>query len=248
MFQPSRLLLLPGILLILASCSQQPRELEPVDQVMTRAMRSFEKGRYVDALDRFTRMSLDYAGSSLMDSVRYMEAECQYQLDEYLLAVDLYQELVTRYPTSPLVGDARLRTADCWFELSPHYALDQTYTMRAIDEYQSLLDDFADSPHRAMAEERIAACRHKLALKDMRSAELYFKMEQWPAAVLYFNDVLETWYDQPDVMERALFFKALSQLRMKRMADARATFEEYLSTWPDGEHAADVRQELAGLE
>ncbi|MFA7331230.1 MAG: outer membrane protein assembly factor BamD [Candidatus Delongbacteria bacterium] len=248
MFKSCRLLLLPGFLLVFIACSQQPRELDPVDQVMARAMRSFEKGRFVDALDRFTRMSLNYAGSSLMDSVRYMEAECQYQLNEYLLAADLYQELITRYPTSPLVDEARLRTADCWFELSPHYALDQTYTIRAIDEYQGLLDDYADSPHRALAEERISACRHKLALKDLRSAELYVRMEQWPAALLYLNDVLETWYDQPDVMERALYFKGITQLRMKRLADARASLEEYLATWPDGEHAAAVRQELSNLQ
>lgn len=248
MFQARRLLPLIGILFVLLSCSQRPRELEPVDQAMARAMRSFGKERYVDALDRFSRMSLEYAGSSLMDSVRFLEAECQYRLNEYLLAADLYQELVTRYPTSPLVETARLRTADCWFELSPHFALDQTYTLRAIDEYQSLLDDFTEGAYRSLAEERIAACRHKLAQKDMRSAELYLKMEKWPAALLYFNDVLETWYDQPDVMERALFLKALSQLRMKRVADARATLEEYLATWPDGEHAADARQELAGLQ
>lgn len=235
------------LLLVAASCSQKPRELAPVDQVMARAMRSFEKGRYVDALDRFTRMGLDYAGSSLMDSVRFMEAECQYQLDEFLLAADLYQELVTRYPTSPLVDEARLRTADCWFELSPHFALDQTYTIKAVDEYQSLLDDFPDSPHRGLAEERIHACRHKLALKDLRAAELYLKMEEWPAALLYFNDVLETWYDQPDVMERALYQKAVSQSRMKRVADARATLEEYLATWPDGGHAAQARQDLEAL-
>jgi outer membrane protein assembly factor BamD len=177
-----------------------------------------------------------------------MEAECQYQLREYLLAADLYQELVTRYPTSPLVDEARLRTADCWFELSPHYALDQSYTLRAVDEYQGLLDDFPDSPHQALAEERIAACRHKLAWKDLKSAELYFRMEYWPASLLYLNDVLENWYDQPDVMELALWYKSQCQTRMKRAADTRASLEEYLRTWPDGAHAGEVRRQLATLE
>jgi|GEM_PF-2247905 len=237
-----RTLALLALTFALVSCSQTPKELQPVDQAMARAMRQFHKERYIDALDRFTRMTLDYAGSSLMDSIRFMEAECQYQLDEYLLAADLYEEVVTRYPTSPLVEDALLRRADCWFELSPHYALDQTYTVRALEEYQSLLDEHPGSPHQKMAEERIAECRHKLALKEMKSAELYVRMEQWPAALIYLNEVLEGWYDQPDVMEQALYYKALCQQRMKRVADTRATVEEYLRTWPDGAHLDEVRR------
>lgn len=240
--------MLASILLLAASCSQKPRETRPVDQVMAQAMRQFAKERYVDALDRFTRMSLDYAGSALMDSIRYMEAECQYQLHEYLLAADLYGELVSRYPTSDLVDESRLRTADCWYELSPNFALDQTYTLKAIGEYQTLLDDFPDSPHKGMAEERIAACRRKLAQKALKSAELYYRMEYWPASLLYLNDVLETWYDQPDVMEQALFLKAQCQGRMNRKADTRASLEEYLQTWPDGARAAEARRLLAELE
>lgn len=235
-------------ILILASCSQTPKELQPVDQAMARAMRQFHKERYIDALDRFTKMTLDYAGSSLMDSIRYMEAECQYQMDEFMLAADLYEEVATRYPNSPLVENSLLRRADCWYELSPNYALDQTYTLRALDEYQALLEEHPDSPHKSMAEERIAACRHKLAFKEMKSAELYVRMEQWPAALLYLDQVLETWYDQPDVMELSLYYKVLCQQRMKRVADTRATAEEYLRTWPDGSHLSEVKALLGGLE
>lgn len=244
---PRQLVLLFLGILLLSACSQKPRELIPVNQAMARAMRQFERGRHADALDRFSKMSLDYAGSSLMDSIRYMEAECQYRLREHLLAADLYEELIRRYPTSPLVDDARLRTADCWYELSPGYALDQTYTLRAIDAYQTLLDDYADSPHRPLAEERISACRLKLATKDLKAAELYVKMEYWPAALIYLDDILETWYDQAAIMETALYLKAVCQVKMKRTADSRASLEEYLVTWPDGARVAEVRRLLAGL-
>jgi outer membrane protein assembly factor BamD len=242
--------LLPLLLLALlaAACARKVRELRPVDEVMAQAMRSFHKGRYVDALGRFEQMSLDYAGSALMDSVRYMEAECQYQLKEWLLAADLYEELVSRYPTSPLVDDARLRIANCWYELSPKPALDQTFTYKAIQEYQALLDDYPGSPHRALAEERIDLSRRKLAQKDLRNAELYYRMSRWPAALLYLNEILETWYDQPAVAEKALYYKALCQWRMKLGADARATAEEYLETWPAGSWADAMRDLLGSLD
>lgn len=240
--------LLPLLLLLLAAaCSHKVRELEPVDQAMEKAMRAFRKGRTIDALERFERMGLDYAGSALMDSVRYMEAECQYELGEWLLAADLYDELVGRYPTSPLVDDARLRTADCWYELSPKPALDQTYTYKAIQAYQTLLDDWPDSPHRALAEERIDLCRSKLARKDLRNAELYYRMSRWPAALLYLNEILETWYDQPPVIEKALYYKALSQWRMKRTEDARASALEYLESWPEGDFRSQIEDLLQAI-
>jgi len=243
-----RLLAAALLLLLAAACSRQVHEAEPVEQAMARAMRSFEKGRLIDALDRFERMSLDYAGSALMDSIRYMEAECQYGLGEWLLAADLYDELVQRYPTSPLVDDARLRVADCWFELSPRAELDQTYTHRAIVEYQSLLDDYPDSPHRELAEERIDECRRKLARKDLRNAEVYYRLGRWPAALLYVNEILETWYDQPAACEQALYYKTLSQWRMKRFEDARASALEYLETWSEGPRRPQVEELLEALE
>ncbi len=236
------------LFLLALSCSKQVRELDPVDDAMARAMKKFERERYVDALDRFTKMSLDYAGSRLMDSIRYMEAECQYRLDEYLLAADLYQELIERYPNSSLVDDSRLRIADCYYELSPKAALDQSFTYRAIEEYQGLLDDYPESEHRQLAEERIDACRAKLARKDLRNAELYYRMAKYKSSLLYLDDILETWYDQPEVMEKAMYYKALCQVRMKRQADAKATMREYLRVFLDGDHAAQMDQMLDEME
>jgi outer membrane protein assembly factor BamD len=236
------------LFLMALSCSKQVHELDPVDDAMARAMKKFERERYVDALDRFTKMSLDYAGSRLMDSIRYMEAECQYRLDEHLLAADLYQELIERYPNSSLVDDSRLRIADCYFELSPKAALDQSFTYRAIEEYQSLLDDYPESEHQPLAEERIDSCRAKLARKDLRNAELYYRMSKYKSSLLYLDDILETWYDQPEVMEKAMYYKSLCQVRMKREADARATMREYLRIFPDGAHEAQMGQMLDEME
>lgn len=237
------------LLLALAiGCSRSVHELRPVDEAMTDAMKKFERERYVDALDRFTRMSLDYAGSRLMDSIRYMEAECQYQLGEFLLAADLYEELISRYPNSPLVDDSRLKVAHSYYELSPRYALDQSFTFRAIEEYQSLLDDYPESDHAAMAEKRINTCRAKLARKDLKNAELYYRMTKYSSSLLYLNDILETWYDQPRVMEKAMYYKALCQIRMKREADARASLQEYLRIHPDGTQAAQVQQLLDDMQ
>ncbi len=42
------------LFLLALSCSKQVRELDPVDDAMARAMKKFERERYVDALDRFT--------------------------------------------------------------------------------------------------------------------------------------------------------------------------------------------------
>lgn len=239
--------LLPLLLLLAAACSKKVREAVPVEHAMAKAMKAYGKERYIDALEQFERMSLDYAGSALMDSVRYMEAQCQYELGEWLLAADLYDELIGRYPTSPLVDDARLHNADCWYELSPKPALDQTYTYKAIQEYQALLDDYPDSPHRALAEERIDLCRSKLARKDLRNAELYYRMSRWPASLLYLNEVLETWYDQPAVIEKALYYKALCQWRMKRAEDARATALEYIESWPEGDWLPEMRDLLEAI-
>ena len=232
----------------LIGCSARTHERPAVDVAMAQAMKSFDKERFVDSLDRFNRMGLDYAGSALMDSIRFMEAECQYQLAAFLLAADLYEEVIERYPSSELVDDARVRVADCFFELSPKYSLDQSLTYRAMQEYQGLLDDYPGSEHSALAEQRIDACRHKLAVKDVKNAELYYRMSSWPAALIYLDETLETWYDQPDVTELALYYKALCEYRMKRTADALATAREFVANYPDSAHTRDMEEMLVHLE
>jgi TolA-binding protein len=72
-------------------------------------------------------------------------------------------------------------------------------------------------------------------------------MTQYDAALNYLNDAVDTWYDQPLVVERALFLKGLCQARMHRDVDARATLREYLEKYPDSERAAEARELLGRL-
>jgi outer membrane protein assembly factor BamD len=176
-----------------------------------------------------------------------MEAECQFQMEEYLLAADQFEVVINRYPSSSLVDQARIRVADSFYELSPRFALDQTFTYQAIAEYQSLLDDYPNSDQREKAEERLDLCRNKLSRKDMQSAELYYKMSLWPSSLLYLDEILENWYDQPDTMEKALYLKVLVQTKMKRNADALATLEEFLATYPDSDKVDDLKQRATAL-
>ncbi len=99
-----------------------------------------------------------------------------------------------------------------------------------------------------MAEDRIDACRHKLAVKDVKNAELYYRMSAWPAALIYLNETLETWYDQPDVCELAAYYKALCEYRMNRDADARASGMEYMANYPDSKRLQSIQDMLEHLE
>ncbi len=234
-------------LMAVACSSNKPRRIVTVDEAMSKSMRAFHKERYFDAADRFAQMSIDYAGSALMDSITFMEAECQFQLKEYLLAAELFEELISRYPRSHLVDQSRFRVAESYYELSPVYGLDQSFTYQAIDEYQSLLDDFPDSELREEAENRLNACRYKLALKDFKNAQLYYRMTEYEACLNYIDDAVETWYDQPEIVERTLLLKARCQVRMKRMVDARATLRDYLERYPDNVRAADARELLQDI-
>ena len=237
-----------GAWLLVACAGKEPKPIEPVEQAMRKAMKQYHKERYFDAAERFNKMGLDYSGSALMDSITYMQAESQYQLKEFVLAAELFDEVISRYPRSTLVDQARYRIAESYWELSPVYGLDQSYTYRAINEYQALLDDFPDSEWAQIAEERLDACRYKLAWKEFKSAELYYRMTQYEAALHYLDDAVETWYDQPEIMERALFLKGLCQARMHRDVDARATLREYLEKYPDSERNSEARELLDRLQ
>ena len=73
-------------------------------------------------------------------------------------------------------------------------------------------------------------------------------MALWPAALLYLNEILETWYDQEEIMEQAHYLKGVCQAKMKRWADARASITEFLAAYPESRLRPLAEAQLDALQ
>ena len=186
------------------------------------AMKLFQDRDYYDARTQFRIVVLNAPGSVSVDQAQFYLAECHFHMEEFITAAAEYEKVIRLYSRSEFLDDAQFKIGLAYYELSPQAALDQKYTWKAIEELQKFLEDYPESEHKEKATDLLLKIRTKLAKKEFNSADLYRKLGYYESALIYFDEVLNRYYDT-EYAEPALFFKALILYRLERYTDARET-------------------------
>jgi len=207
----------------------------------------FNNKDYIEAKTQFKILTLNNHGVQFIDEAQYLLAECHFNLSEYILASDEYGRLLRFYPRSKWVDDAQYKIAFSNYKLSPKPALDQKYTVKAIESFQSFLEDFPDSELVPEAERLLLICRTKLSEKEYKAGKLYLKLKDREAALVYFTSVIDNYYDTK-YLQDALFWKGESLFKLKRNDEAQSVFLELLSKYPQSKYVAKTKSRLKDIE
>jgi outer membrane protein assembly factor BamD len=191
----------------------------------------FDDEDYLEAINEFSVITLQHQGTAYADDAQYYLGECRFQRGEFLLAAFEYQQLMRNMPASPLVPDAQYKLGFCYYELSPKSSLDQQYSLKAIDEFQSFVEYYPGNPFATDAEQKIKELNSKLAKKEYDTARLYATLEYYRASVIYYDLVIEKYHDT-DYAPLAYIGKAEALVERKRFLEARKVLERFLSLFP----------------
>jgi outer membrane protein assembly factor BamD len=156
---------------------------------------SFEAKKYYKAIEDFTYVVFNAPGSDIADDAQFYLASAHFEMKEYLLAIQEYQQLLRRWPKSDLYEETRFKIAECYYNQSPGYQRDTQYIQKAIRSYQDFIDEYPFSDKRPDAEKRIQELRLGLAKKVYEAGELYMILREWKAALITFQEVLDSYYD-----------------------------------------------------
>lgn len=206
-----------------------------------RGLRNFENKKWDKAIEDFSMVTLNNPGGEFADDAQFYLGECHFNKKEYLLAISEYQQLVERYSYSPLVEDAMYKIAVSYFELSPKYQLDQSYTEQGLSYLQDFIDTFPNSKYRKDAEEKIQQLRYKLAKKMYESGRLYMKLHEWDSANIYFDNMLEQYYDTPLAVEAQLK-KAYCLIKLRKFDEYQVAINELKNNKLTREIEAELRE------
>ncbi|HLT23678.1 MAG TPA: outer membrane protein assembly factor BamD [Ignavibacteria bacterium] len=232
-----RLLVVFVIALSLYSCSSSDKtdiNTDDPQRAFSIAKRNYDKADYLQSIQDFSYIKVRFSGSQFVDDAQYYLAMSHYRREEYILAAYEFDYLLKNYPTSDLAEQARYDVAMCYYNLSPEYDLDQTYTRYAITSFQLFLELYPSSSKAPEAEAKIFALRNKLALKAFMSAEVYKKLEDYRAAVIYYDHILADYFET-DYADDALYEKIVILADRSRYAEAReeiARFEDKFKNSP----------------
>jgi outer membrane assembly lipoprotein YfiO len=133
------------------------------------------------------------------------------------------------------------------YHQSPDYALDQTDTHIAIDEFLTFLDNYPYSGFADSAVTHLSEMREKLALKNFKAARMYQKMNFYDPAILYYDHVLEN-YPQSSYSAEALYRKGECLIKLEKYLEARDSFLLYIEEYKDHKYYDDAVAKLREIE
>lgn len=218
---------------LMAGCgSAEPATNPTVDERFARSKALFQKEDYLEAINEFTVITLQYQGSQYASDAQYYLGECRYNRGEYLLAAFEYGLLKRSYPASPRVPDAQYKLAMSYYMMSPRSSLDQQYTRKAIDEFQSFVEYFPANALAVDADAKIRELNTKLAKKLYDAARQYLILERYKAAIQYFDDVIEKYHDT-EYAPLSFLDKAETLIDRKKYADAGFELGRFITRYPN---------------
>jgi len=244
--------LLLGLCLLLPGCgiyeylygAPPRREAQRSDQDLLRsAEASMDRRRYEDARKDLQRLMNQYPDSELVTAARLASAKALYMGKKYDEARAEYQRFLDLHPQHERADEAHYYLAMSYFRQADSADRDQTYTRKALDEFDLLVSQMPDSQYTPDARERRAQCRRKLAEKELSVGIFYFNRGNYAAAAGRFNSLLAQ-YPTDGFGDTALYYLGESLWRLEQKDEARAAFGRVVEEYSQSEWAAPAAARL----
>jgi len=233
------------------SCSKYNKLLKGTDNEAKyeAALKYYEKKDYDRTLQLFDVLQAYYRNKPEGENIAYLTAECYFNKSDYYIASSYYKRFVTRYPLSRKAEEAMYKSAICYYRMSPKMTLDQSDTYTALKEFQNYVDLYPNSERVADVNGKMDTLRTKLEEKEYDICRLYFKMEEYQAAITsyeaYLKDYPNTKYREEILNNMVINYYryAENSVRAKQRERYELALEKYNTlcyVYPDSEYIAKL--------
>ncbi len=244
---------------VVASCvSKQERAMRSADKnlILKTANENFAKKKWKNALALYDRLPNLVAGTDDAPNVVFNSAYANYYDKNYRLAGNQFKNFAISFPQDSRKEEAAYMSALCYYEGSMDYNLDQSTTQTAINELQDFLNNYPTSERSKNINTLIDELSYKLEFKAYENARQYYKMGEYKAANVTFENVLEDFpstklrpqiYDYIVKSRYELATKSVYDLKDERIESALAFTRQVEKEMPNTEvakTALDLRGKL----
>jgi outer membrane protein assembly factor BamD len=193
-----------------------------------RGLEEMKKKDYPKAIQDFQTVVESFSGSEIVDQALFNLAEAHFKNEDYLTSAYEYERVYTDYPSSDYAAQAQYKKALSYFMESPQASLDQENTRLALDEFNRFIENYPNNSLVADAQAKIEELREKLAYKEYLSAQLYFRMKRYDAAIIYYKMVISE-FPRSSWVDDAQFGIGMAHMKKKEYTEAREVFEQLLA-------------------
>jgi len=220
------------------------------DAIMAAAQKYYDEGDYTKSISLFEIILPTLRGKAGGEEMFFKYADAHYKNRSYILAAHYYKTFSDTYGTSEKREEAMFMTAYSNYRLSPRFKLDQTYSDKAIQEFQLFANTFPNSEKVQECNKLIDELRKKKEEKEFESGKLYFNMKKYSAAVVTLQNMLLAFPGSPDE-EEARFLIAKSNfllaknsiytLQEERFDETVKSCDRFFKKYPESKYVSDIQ-------
>ncbi|NLL28145.1 MAG: outer membrane protein assembly factor BamD [Bacteroidales bacterium] len=194
------------------SCSKYDKLLKngTLKERLEAANNYYDKSNYFKALQLYDQLIVELRGSADFEEAYYKYCYCNYNQEQYMAAAYYFKQLAKTLPNGKYAEEALYMAAYCLYLESADAELDQTSTHNALNEFQLFVNKYPESKRIQDCNDIMDQLRFKLETKDYNTAYLYFKIEEYKAAVIAFKNLIKD-YPATIYKEQAAYYILKSQ-------------------------------------
>lgn len=244
-----RILLSALLVAALSSCGKFAKVMKSTDVNLKyqAATDYFNDKDYYRASQLIDDITSAFMGTDKAEELQYMYAVSQYELGQYEMASHYYKTFHETYNRSPKAEEALYMSAYALYQDAPDYNLDQTNTIKAINEMQNFVNTYPASSYVPKAEKAMAELRGRLERKALEMARHYLKLQRYKAATISYTNFLKDFPDSPQ-KPKALAEKIEAEYELaevsvfskqrERYAQVLETYDKYAERFPESPYLA----------
>jgi outer membrane protein assembly factor BamD len=248
--------LLVIVLLLLSSCRSQFERIRTsgdAELIYEEANSYYEEEEYQKAQTLYELLISAFRGRKEAEEIYFKYAYTYFYLNQYILASYYFKNFAQTYTSSDLREETLFMSAYSNYKLSPTFRLDQTYTNKAIEEFQLFVNTYPRSERVSECNRLIDEMRAKLERKAFGEGKLYFDLRMYQAATHVFENLLKDFPETQNGEEvrymiiRSAYLLAENSVVTKqreRYEDALEKADVFLSRYPNSEYEKEINSIL----
>jgi outer membrane protein assembly factor BamD len=242
----------------LASCGEYNKVLKSRDAELkyTYARKYFDQKKYSRTTTLLDEILTTYTGSSKEQEILFLMAQAYFYDKDYTSATQYYTRYYNKFPKGDYTELARFNAAYGLYLDSPDARLDQTNTIKSIQEFQNFLEHFPQSEKAPEAQDLMFKLQEKLAYKELLAARLYFNLglymgNNYESCIVTSREALKNYLfselseEFQILIVRSRYELAYYSVEEKKQARYRELMDEhfnYKNMFPDGKYMKETEK------
>jgi len=190
-------------------------------------------------------------GTPDAENIYYYYCKTQVALKNYYAAAYHCKNFAKSFPMNPFAEEMEYLQLEALFFDCPDFELDQTNTYKALESIQIFINRHPETTKMADCNRMMDVLRERLQKKAMNAAELFYKMENYRAAAVAYQNLLN---DYPDIDDKErlrflvldsyyrLAINSIESKKQERLEKALQNHKEFKEEYPNSTYLSETNR------